>query len=74
MMGEVEDPVRLHRVRVVFQPKLEGAGGVSHHTVYMGDYWSHVFGLEHLVDDFSLKEITTWGQSKILELASYGWV
>ena len=38
MMGEVEDPVRLHRVRVVFQPKLGGAGGVSYHTVYMGDY------------------------------------
>ena len=28
----------------------------------------HVFGLAHLVDDFALKEITMWGQSKILEL------
>ena len=68
-MGEVEGPVRLYGVLAVFQPKLGDAGGVSHQTVCTGNYLSHVFGLAHLVDDFSLKEIPTWGQSKIMELA-----
>ena len=68
-MGELEGPVRLYGVLAVFQPNLTGAGGVSNQTVDMDDYSSQGFGLAHLGDDFPLKEIGTWGQSKIIELA-----
>ena len=59
--GRGEGPVGLYGVLAVLQPKLEGADGVSHKTVFTGDYWWHVFGLAHLVNNFSFKEITTQG-------------
>ena len=43
------------------------ARGASHHATFMDnyDYHSHVFSLIHPVDEFSFKEMRTWGQSKI---------
>ena len=41
---------------------------LEHRASFMGgclDYLSHVFSLIYPVDDFSLKEMKTWGQSKI---------
>ena len=36
--GRGEGPVGLYGVLAVLQPKLEGADGVSHKTVFTGDY------------------------------------
>ena len=33
---------------------------------YWSDYWSHVISFICPVDEFSFKEMKTWGQSKIL--------
>ena len=41
--------------------------GVSHQTAYMGDCSLHVFNLMKVVDEFSLNEMRTLGQSKILK-------
>ena len=52
---------------MLFRLELRSSGGVSHQTAYMGDCSSHVFSFIRLVDEFSLKEMRAWGQSKILE-------
>ena len=39
----------------------------AHQTAFMGDYSSHIFSLMHVVGEFPLKEMRTWGQSNILE-------
>ena len=56
---------------ILFQLASQNLGGVSHQTAFMGDCSSHVFSLMHLVDQFSLKEMRTWGQSKILEYGKW---
>ena len=51
------------------------ARGASHHATFMDnyDYHSHVFSLIHPVDEFSFKEMRTWGQSKILPCCFCVW-
>ena len=46
---------------------LERGGIISSRSFYgqLPDYYSHVFSLIHPVDEFSFKEMRTWGQSKI---------
>ena len=52
---------------MLFRLESWSSGEVSHQTAYMGHCSSHVFSVMHLVDEFSLKEMKAWGQSKILE-------
>ena len=46
---------------------LEREGSISSFRFYgqLAVYYSHVISLIHLVDEFSFKEMRTWGQSKI---------
>ena len=46
---------------------LERGGIISSRSFYgqLPDYYSHVFSLIQPVDEFSFKEMRTWGQSKI---------
>ena len=65
MMGEVEGLIRLYGVLAMLQMKPRSARGVSHQTAFMGNCYSQLFSLMHLMDEFSLKEMRTWGQSRI---------
>ena len=56
--------------------KSQSARGVSHHPPFMGNcpIISHTFfSLIYPVDEFSLKEIRMWGQSKILSYYFFVW-
>ena len=46
---------------------LEREGTISSCSFYwqLANYYSHGFSLIHPLDEFSLKEMRTWGQSKI---------
>ena len=67
-MGDAEGPIRIYGVLAMLWLNPGSAGRVSHQV---GDCCSHVFSLMHLVDEFSLKEMRTWGQSKILEFGRW---
>ena len=64
-MGEVEYPIKLFGVLVMFQLNFWSLRGVSPQTAFMGNSYSHVISLMHPMDEFSLKEMRAWGQSKI---------
>ena len=65
MMREVEGLIRLFGMLIMLQLKPWSARGVSYQATFMGNCYSHVFSLMHLVDEFSLKEMRTCGESKI---------
>ena len=48
-------------------PEHEGVGGISPSIFYgqQPDYQSHVFCLAYQLDEFSFKEMRTWGQPTI---------
>ena len=65
MMGEVEGLICLFRVLATLQLKPWSAREASHYPIFLSNYYSHVFSLIHPVDEFSSKEMSTWGQFKI---------
>ena len=72
-MGKVEGLIWQFGVLAMLQLKPWSASGVSHQPAFMGSCYSHVFSLMHPVDEFSLKEMRTWGQSKILSYCLCVW-
>ena len=52
----------------------EQEGGISPSIIYgqLPDYWSHIFRLIYPVNEFSLKKMRTWCQSKISSCFSFG--
>ena len=66
MMGEVEGLIWLFGMPAMPQLKPWSARGITHQPAFMGNSYSHVFSFIHPVDEFSLKEMRAWGQSKIL--------
>ena len=64
-MGEAEGLTWLFGVLAMLQLKPWSTREASYHPVFMGNYYSHVFSLIRPVDEFSFKEMTTWGQFKI---------
>ena len=46
-------------------PEREGSISPSSFYGQLPHYWSHAFSLTYPVDEFSFKEMNTWGQSKI---------
>ena len=64
-MGEVEGLIWLFGVLPMLQLKPWSMRGASYHPAFMGNYYSHIFSLIHPVDEFSFKEMRTWGQFKI---------
>ena len=42
-MGDIEGLIMLFRVPAMLQLKLWSARGISHHPIYMGNYYSQVF-------------------------------
>ena len=71
-MGEIEGPIS--SIYVVWNANyasaktLEREGRISSFSFceQLADYYSHIFSLIHtlLFDEFSFKEMRTWGQSK----------
>ena len=49
-------------------PEHEGSISPSSFYGQLPDYWSHVFSLIYPVDEFSFKEMKTWGQFKSLQV------
>ena len=64
-MGEVEGLIWLFGVLAMLQVKLWSTREASYRPAFMSNYYSHVFSLIRLVDEFSFKELRTWGQFKI---------
>ena len=64
-MGEVEDLIWPFGVLAMLQLKPWSPRGASYHPTFMSNYYSHVLSLIHPVDEFSFKEMRTWGQFKI---------
>ena len=46
-------------------PESEGNNLEESNYGQLPEYWSHFSSLIYLVDEFSLKEMKTWGQFKI---------
>ena len=46
-------------------PVREGSISLSSFYGQLSDYWSQAFNLIYPVDEFSFKEMKTWGPSKI---------
>ena len=65
-MGGAEGLIWLFGVLSMLQLKPWSARGASHHPAFMGNCYSHVFSLIYQVNEFSIKEMRTWGQSKEL--------
>ena len=64
-MGEVGGLIWLFGVLAMLQLKPWSTRGASYHPAFMGNYYSQAFSLIYPLDEFSFKEMRTWGQFKI---------
>ena len=62
-MREIEDLILIlleFGILPTFQLSPWSTRGTSQHPAFMGNYYSKVFSLIHVVDKFFFKEVRTW--------------
>ena len=69
-MGKKEGLIWLPGVLAMPQVKHWNVRGAFHYLPFMGNYYKYVFTHINQADEFSFKEMMTWGQFKV----SSGWL
>ena len=65
MMEAIEDLILVFGVPAMLQVKPWKARGASHHSLMWPTIIRTIFGLINPLDEFSFKEMSMWGKSKI---------